>query len=66
MQKSQRGFCPVNHYFNVMPSFGVLLASLIAVPFCFYMMAERKEEKRLNDLQSKATEQNQDSRTPKR
>jgi hypothetical protein len=49
-----------------MPSFGALLASLIAVPFCFYMMAERKEEKRLNDQQGKATEQNQDSQTAKR
>lgn len=49
-----------------MPSFGTLLISLIAVPFCFYMIAERKEEGKLSDQHGKPTEQNQDSRTAKR
>ena len=62
---SQRGFLSVIYYYNVMPSFGALLASLIAVPFCFYLMAERKEEKKLKDPQSKATEQDRDSRPAK-
>jgi hypothetical protein len=42
-----------------------LLVSLIAVPFCFYMIAERREEKKLNQGQTKPTEPNKESRSPK-
>jgi hypothetical protein len=55
----------VKHYNMVMPSFGALLVSLIAVPFCFYMIAERREEKKLSEGQGKAAEPNRDSRSAK-
>jgi hypothetical protein len=64
-KKSRRGFSSVAHYKNVMPSFGALLVSLIAVPFCFYMIAERREEKKLNEGQGKPTDPNQESPSPK-
>lgn len=60
-----RGFLAANHYKNVMPSFGALLVSLIAVPVCFYMIAERREERNVGQRQGKPTEPKQDSRTAK-
>jgi len=60
-----RRFLAIKHYNKVMPSLGALLVSLIAVPFCFYMIAERREERKLGEGQGKPTEPKQDSPSAK-